>query len=91
MCCGKNRASMLRASPVVHAVRSVQQPKPAAPPIQAGPAFYFEYRGQSALIVVGSVTRARYYFSESGKRLKVDSRDHAALRLIPQLIEVRSP
>ena len=91
MCCGKKRASMLQANPAVQPVRRVQPPPPAAPPVQSGSGAYFEYQGRSALIVIGSVTRARYYFAEFGKRLAVDSRDHASLRLIPQLIEVQSP
>jgi hypothetical protein len=91
MCCGKKRASMRQANLAVQPVRRGQQPTPAAPPVQSGPGYYFEYRGRSALMVIGSVTRARYYFSESGKRLAVDSRDHASLRMVPQLIEVQSP
>jgi hypothetical protein len=94
MCCGKKRAAMQAKPavyPAVYPARRVQQPMPAAPPVQSGPGLYFEYRGRSALIVIGSVTRARYYFSESGKRLAVDSRDRASIRMIPQLVEVQSP
>jgi hypothetical protein len=50
---------------------------------------YFEYRGRSALIVIGGETGARYHFTEPGKRLAVDPRDRATLAIVTDLIEIR--
>jgi hypothetical protein len=48
----------------------------------------FEYRGATALTVMGTRTGARYHFATPGARLAVDLADRAGLAQVPTLREV---
>ena len=81
-CCGNQRAQLARPRPT---------PSPAlAPDPGAGRRYHavFEYRGATALTVMGTRTGARYHFATPGARLAVDLADRAGLAQVPTLREV---
>ena len=104
MCCGQNRTSVKPAiappipKPVEPARSSVTVQSQVPPPgqsrspalLHAGPVAYFEYRGNTSLIAIGSATGTRYHFSGPGKRVAVDVRDRPSLAMVPMLAEVRN-
>ncbi|MFT3748833.1 MAG: hypothetical protein QM768_10970 [Agriterribacter sp.] len=45
----------------------------------------FEYIGNTALTITGSITGRRYRFNNPGEILQVDSRDVSGLMLVPVL------
>ena len=49
---------------------------------------YFQYLGVESLKVRGPYSGRIYQFPATGTRLPVDPRDRAALRQVPNLIEV---
>ncbi len=57
-----------------------------APP--PAPAVTFEYTGQTAMAVIGGVTRLRYTFIKPGARIQADARDRDSLAAIPHLRQV---
>lgn len=59
---------------------------PAAVPARA---VRFEYRGKTALTVVGAATRRVYWFGSPGARLEVHPRDAGSLDGVPQLARLR--
>jgi hypothetical protein len=71
-CCGK--------------LRSQASAMPAAPaPAPAYEKVAFEYTGQTALSVVGPVTRTAYHFASPGARAFVDGRDSIPLATLHTL------
>jgi hypothetical protein len=50
---------------------------------------YFEYTGQTAITVIGNVTRLQYRFATSSVPVAVDARDRGSLARVPLLREVR--
>jgi hypothetical protein len=52
------------------------------------PAVTFEYRGQTALTVVGTATRKLYWFSEPGARVDIHARDAESLDGVQHLRRV---
>jgi hypothetical protein len=57
----------------------------------AAPAATFEYVGQTALTVVGPITRQRYRFRGPNARLHVDRRDEPYLAGVANLRRVFAP
>jgi len=58
------------------------------PTQKMGPDIGFQYTGQSALTVTGSVTGKKYRFNSPGEQLQVDYRDASAMALVPVLKRV---
>ena len=85
-CCGKKRSAAV-ATIRSAADASVMRPL-GVPAGTAARAVRFEYRGGSALTVVGQGTGYQYRFVGYGARLSVDSRDRPSLAIVPQLREV---
>jgi hypothetical protein len=48
----------------------------------------FEYIGNTAMAVIGGVSRLRYTFIKPGTKVEVDARDRASLAAIPHLRQV---
>ena len=51
-------------------------------------AVYFEYVGEKAMTVIGSVSGRRYRFASPGAVVAVDSRDGPAIAAVPGLRRV---
>ena len=49
------------------------------------PKVVFEYTGNTAMAVIGAVSRMRYTFIKPGARVQVDARDRASLAAVPHL------
>ena len=103
MCCGKNRQLLEHQVPQTIASdppdRTASEPEVLVtgdkPMLATAPFTYrpgqfcvFEYTGNTPLIAVGGVTRARYYFCETSRRLRVDARDRDLLSMLKGLVEV---
>jgi hypothetical protein len=100
MCCGKNREQMSRPEPVQLMSDVAEQRSTAviadAPAPAAGFSTtlmeqdcVFEYRGRTGVIAIGGVTGKRYYFSETGKRLRIDPRDRSLMAMLDGLVQVK--
>ncbi|HEY6391607.1 MAG TPA: hypothetical protein VIX89_10040 [Bryobacteraceae bacterium] len=74
-CCGKARSQASAPGPI-----------PARHPNYG--TVVFEYTGQTALSVVGPVSRATYHFASPGARAAVDSRDSVSLAAVRALRRV---
>jgi hypothetical protein len=55
------------------------------PALEAGPKIVFEYTGNTAMAVIGAVSRLRYTFIKPGSRVEVDARDRTSLAAVPHL------
>ena len=91
-CCGKKRADLRTPDAFIDRVSP-----PARPPftaearsvaLEARPKIVFEYTGNTAMAVIGSVSRLRYTFIKPGSRVEVDARDRTALAAVPHLRHV---
>jgi hypothetical protein len=78
-CCGKKRADLRtpgalidRVSPPVRPPLKAEARRPA---LEARPKIVFEYTGNTAMAVIGAVSRLRYTFIKPGSRVEVDARD----------------
>lgn len=81
-CCGKNRSDLM-------AQYGHQYPGNDAQNLPAAPASVtFQYNGQSAVTVAGSITGRRYRFAGYGAQAVVDSRDAPGMRGVPHLQRV---
>jgi hypothetical protein len=52
------------------------------------PRVAFEYTGNTAMAVIGAVSRLRYTFIKPGARVDVDPRDRTSLAAVPHLRQV---
>jgi hypothetical protein len=52
------------------------------------PKVAFEYTGNTAMAVIGAVSRLRYTFIKPGAKVDVDVRDRASLAAVPHLRQV---
>jgi len=75
-CCGKSRQTY-EASP------------PAAGFTSATGAPIFEYRGATALTVIGAGTGRVYRFERSGARMEIDRRDQELMARVPNLRRIQ--
>ena len=89
-CCGKKRTDLRTPSAFINRVSA-----PVRPPFRAGavasdmrPKIVFEYIGNTAMAVVGAVSRLRYTFTKPGSRVEVDARDQASLAAVQHLRQV---
>ena len=91
-CCGKKRADLRTPSASIDHVSP-----PARPPFKAEarggardalPKILFEYTGNTAMAVIGAVSRLRYTFIKPGSRVEVDARDQSSLAVVPHLRHV---
>jgi hypothetical protein len=56
--------------------------------LEARPKIVFEYTGNTAMAVIGAVSRLRYTFIKPGSRVEVDARDRTSLAAVPHLRHV---
>ena len=91
-CCGKKREDLRtpsafidRASP---AVRPPWKAEARNVTPEARPKIVFEYTGNTAMAVIGAVSRLRYTFIKPGSRVEVDARDQTSLAAVPHLRHV---
>jgi hypothetical protein len=91
-CCGKKRADLKTPSEFIDRVSpSVSLPFKAEarrPALEARPKIVFEYTGNTAMAVIGAVSRLRYTFIKPGSRVEVDARDQTSLAAVPHLRHV---
>ena len=83
-CCGKKRneyAGALATSPATYT---------HAPSGQLWNDVLFEYIGQTALTVKGTITGKTYRFSSPGEQQSVDYRDSGAMMAIPVLKKLKT-
>lgn len=91
-CCGRKREFLRTPSAFIdRASTSVRPPWKAearniAP--EARPKIVFEYTGNTAMAVIGAISRLRYTFIKPGSRVEVDARDHTSLAAVPHLRRV---
>lgn len=85
-CCGQKRAQQRQSSSAF--VHELAASRASAGRFPMG-TVYFEYTGQTAITVVGNVTRLQYRFATSSVPVAVDARDRGSLELVPLLREVR--
>ena len=52
------------------------------------PKVAFEYTGNTAMAVIGAVSRLRYTFIRPGAKVEVDARDRVSLAAVPHLRQV---
>lgn len=88
-CCGNQRARLAPPIPATDPLGGAVDRRYARPE-DAGRRFHavFEYRGATALTVIGPRTGARYHFASPGARLAIDLADRAGLAQVPTLREV---
>jgi len=84
-CCGQRREQQRITSSAFAHERAA--PHPSAGRLPMG-AVYFEYIGETAITVVGSVTGRQYRFATPGVPVVVDARDRWSLARVPLLREV---
>jgi hypothetical protein len=91
-CCGKKRADLRtdgafvdRISPPVRPPFKAEARRPA---LEARSKIVFEYTGNTAMAVIGAVSRLRYTFIKPGSRVEVDARDQTSLAAVPHLRHV---
>ena len=80
-CCGDRRREFQAPSPAY---------RPSGPPSQDRRSFrssvaWFEYTGQTSMVVVGPVSGKRYVFDRPGARVGVDPVDKPSLASVPRL------
>ncbi len=91
-CCGRKREDLKTPSAFTDRASSLVGPpwkaqaRNATP--EARPKIVFEYTGNTAMAVIGAVSRLRYTFIKTGSRVEVDARDHASLAAVPHLRRV---
>ena len=87
MCCGKNRmgSSQTKTSPPSRGAQATTTPGSR----QRSSVAYFQYSGNTAMTVIGPISKMRYRFPSPGSRLPVDIRDRAALAAVPGLVQVQ--
>ena len=88
-CCNEKRARWRQTSAAVAGTvhsRSVNLSAGEMPLTHTTP---FEYVGETAMSVVGPVTRTHYRFGATGARVGVDRRDVPYLSGVPNLRRVR--
>ncbi len=80
MCnCGKKRTGLSQqANTSINNRTQVQ-----APPMQVKQTVVFQYTGNTALTVTGSITRKNYRFNFPGDIQHIDFKDAAAMTAIP--------
>jgi len=89
MCCGRNRSMLPSMARVGQPLRTAHHGGPQ-PTNRPKTVTYFQYKGKTALTVVGPVSRTVYRFDAPGRRVVVDLRDRPSLARMPQLVEVAS-
>ncbi|GAA4736760.1 hypothetical protein [Flavisolibacter ginsenosidimutans] len=82
-CCGKKREDWLQKTN--DANKRVDEFNTS----KARSDVHFEYTGETALTVVGSLTRTRYRFNGKGDRQLIDYRDAGGMMAVPMLKKVR--
>lgn len=91
-CCGKKRADLRTPSASIDSASSPARPPFKAearrPMSEARPKAIFEYTGNTAMAVIGAVSRLRYTFIKPGSRVEVDARDQSSLAAVPHLRHV---
>jgi hypothetical protein len=83
-CCGSKRESLKQSLASSSNTTIAQEPAPMWNDV------WFELTGAAPLVIKGSVTGTRYYFSDTGKRLLVDYRDVSGMRAEPLVQKVNS-
>ena len=81
-CCGSKRENLKQSLVSSSNETLVQEPAPMWNDV------WFELTGAAPLVVKGSVTGTRYYFSNTGERLLIDYRDASGMRAEPLLQKV---
>lgn len=87
-CCGGKRRSYPQPSPrpaVGGAGLGAQRTSYRRP---AAPQIFFEYVGEKAMTVIGSVSGRRYRFASPGAVVAVDGRDSTSIAAVPGLRRV---
>jgi hypothetical protein len=91
-CCGKKRADLRTDGAFVDRVSPPVRPpfkaEARGPALEAPPKIVFEYTGNTAMAVIGAVSRLRYTFIKPGSRVEVDARDQTSLAAVPHLRHV---
>ncbi len=90
-CCGGKRAEA--AAPEVYPSGTYPDQRPQTGPIRRpmvrpDATVTFEYTGETAMAVIGGVTRLRYTFITPGAREEADARDRESLAAVPQLTKM---
>ena len=88
-CCGQRRAQQRNTSSSAF-TKERHPPRTSADRMPMGSA-YFEYTGETAITVIGGVTRRQYRFAAPGVPVMVDARDRSGLAKVPMLRETREP
>lgn len=84
-CCGKHRQQFFapaRANPVSAAATDRQSFRTSVA--------FFEYVGNTSMVVAGPVSGKRYHFEQPGARVAVDPVDKPSLAAVPHLRQVYS-
>ena len=85
-CCNGKRA--LWGRPLPTSSSTTTGAAGARPMMSASPTTQtvgFEYVGETAISVLGPITRMRYRFAHQGARIEVDQRDAPYLSAVPKL------
>jgi hypothetical protein len=95
-CCGQKRVEQTIPAEYISRtvpggsgpVRPGWKPEGRSAVFDPRPKVIFEYNGNTAMAVIGGVTRLRYTFIKPGTKVEVDARDRASLATIPHLRQV---
>jgi hypothetical protein len=88
-CCNEKRARWRQTSAAVAGTMPSRSVNPPAREVPLTHTSTFEYVGETAMSVVGPVTRTYYRFGATGARVGVDRRDVPYLSGVPNLRRVR--
>ena len=84
-CCGRKREDLRRPAAYTDQAAPVRPPWKTEAQPAVRPTVVFEYTGQTAMAVIGAVSRLRYTFIKPGAKITVDARDRASLAAVPHL------
>jgi hypothetical protein len=95
-CCGRKRVEQTIPAEYISRtvpggsgpVRPGWKPEGRSGILDPRPKVTFEYIGNTAMAVIGGVSRLRYTFIKPGTKVEVDARDRASLAAIPHLRQV---